>query len=770
MKEKQYQPRQPYARDKAKRPRRSAHSSKLPYWIAKQPLVQKFNKLTRRRKMLLLGWVGASVLVVITLFTTVFFANTLGSKDRIMNRNKTGVTLLDQNNTEFYSFYNAKSSTIIPLDKIAPSARQAAIASEDKDFYKHGGFSVKGIGGAVWQNIRPNGLDNGGSTITQQLVKTALLSEERSFLRKYQELVLSVEIERRYSKDEILEMYLNSVYFGEGAFGIEDAAQTYFGIPAANLSIAQSSVLIGLLPAPSAYSPISGDAQKTLVRQSYVLGRMEEDGFITQAQKAEIKNTPLVYAEIQPDKQLRASHFALMVKQELEEKYGEEKIARSGYQVRTTLNLDTQNKSEAAVAEQVNRLSRSNVGNGSAVVIDPKTGEVRALVGSKDWYNESFGKFNIATTTRQPGSSFKPISYATGIENKDFSAATILHDKPTDFGGGYSPKNYDLKYRGDVTVRQSLANSLNVTTIEAQKMAGVDETVDIANKLGISTVDKKTDYGLSIGLGTAPAKLIDMTNAYATFANGGVYNKPTTIASITNKNKKEIFKHKAASKQVIDKQTAFIISSILSDATARKETFGSSLSLRSGRLAAVKTGTTEDYRDAWTIGYTPSIATGVWIGNNDNSPMSRIAGSSGAAPIWRDIMNGALASSQKEQFEQPAGLTSRSICRATGELAETNDGQGIMTEYFIPGTLPTATCNKPKPVEPTPEPIDTPEPTPSKPETPPNISVPGGGNDNGGGTDTGGGNDNGGGTDTGGGNDNGGGTGGGVGSNGGASN
>ena len=711
MKEQQFQPRQPYVRDKAKRPRRSAQGSRLPYWLAKQPIILKFNKLTRRRKIFLLGWSGASVLVIITLFTTIYFANSLGSKERIMNRNKTGVTLVDQKDREFYSFYNAKSSTIVQLDKIAKPAQQAAIASEDKNFYKHSGFSISGIGGAVWQNIRPGGLNNGGSTITQQLVKTALLSEERSYIRKYQELVLSVEIERRYSKDEILEMYLNSVYFGEGAFGIEDAAQIYFGQSAAGLNVAQSSLLIGLLPAPSSYSPVSGDAKKALQRQSYVLGRMQDDGYITYSQLTEAKNTPLQYAQTQPNKQLQAPHFALMVKNELEEKYGEERIARSGYRVKTTLDLDIQNRAEASVKKQVDKLARSDVSNGSSVVIDPKNGEVRALVGSKDWYNDQFGKFNIAINTRQPGSSFKPITYATGIKNKDFSAATLLHDKPTDFGGGYEPKNYDLRYRGDVTVRRSLANSLNVTAVEAQKMAGVKDTISTAKNLGLTTIDEKKDYGLSLALGTAPAKLIEMTNAYATLANGGQYNKSTTISMITDKNNKQIFTHTAKPSQAIDSESAYIISSILSDNNTRSELFGSSLNLRSGRKAAVKTGTTEDYRDAWTIGYTPSLAAGVWIGNNDNSPMSRVAGSSGAAPIWREIMNDTLSSSAKEEFRQPAGLTSRSICRASGALAETNDGESTITEYFKPGTLPTRSCNKPKAVESTPPPSVVPKPT-----------------------------------------------------------
>lgn len=679
-------------RDRSKRPRKSVHGSRLPYWLARQPLVQKFSRMTRRRKIVLVAWTGGSVLVLLALFTTVYFANTLGSKERIMNRNKTGVTLLDQNDKVFYTFYNAHSNTYIPLNNIAEPVKKAVIASEDKDFYHHAGFSLRGIGNAVWQNLRPGGLNNGGSTITQQLVKTALLSEERSYIRKYQELILSIEIERRYSKDEILEMYLNSVHFGEGTFGIEDASQLYFGKPASQLSTAEASLLVGLLPAPAIYSPISGDANKAKVRQQYVLGRMQEDGYINESDEQAALATPLSYVNKRDEVELGAPHFALMVKEELEKKYGVERIARSGYTVKTTLNLDWQARAESAVANQVNRLSRSGVSNGGAVLIDPKTGGVRALVGSKDWNNEIFGKLNIATATRQPGSSFKPFVYATGIENKDFSAATILHDKATDFGG-YSPKNYDLRYRGDVTVRRSLANSLNVTAVEALQKAGINDTIKMAEKLGLTTLEEDNNYGLSMALGTAPAKLTEMTNAYATFANQGNHNEITTIVTITNKNKQVIHTYKPKNKRAISPQTSYIISSILSDNTARRELFGSSLNLSGGRTAAVKTGTTEDYRDAWTIGYTPSLAAGVWIGNNDNSPMSRVAGSSGAAPIWRTLMQQTLSGTPAEQFSTPSGLSTRSICRHNGALAETN-GSNTMTEYFIPGTLPTARCNE----------------------------------------------------------------------------
>lgn len=722
MAEKRYQPQQPYERDRARRPRRPVHNSRLPRWIAEIPLVRKFSQLSRRRKIVLSLWTGASVLVVLALLTTIVFASTLGSKERIMNRNKTGVTLLDQNNEVFYTFYNAHSNTYVSLDAIADPVKEAVISSEDKDFYNHAGFSPRGIANAVWQNVRPGGLDNGGSTLTQQLVKIALLSEERSYLRKYQELVLSVEIERRYSKDEILEMYLNSVHFGDGTFGIEDAAQHYFGKSATELDLAQSSMLIGLLPAPSIYSPISGDAEKAKQRQVYVLRRMREDGKITKEQEESAKAQELAFVGSTNRQDFKAPHFALFVKDQLEQKYGAEKVARSGYMVKTTLNTDWQAKAEAAVSNQVNRLASSNVSNGSAVMIDPKTGSLLAMVGSKDWNNEAFGKFNVATATnRQPGSSFKPLVYATGIENKNFSAASILQDKATDFGDGFSPKNNDLRYRGDVTVRRALATSLNVPAVAALQQAGIDETVKTAREMGVNTLDEKGDYGLSLALGTAPARLTEMTNAYATFANGGRYNQLTSFTEITDKNKRRIYTYKPENKAAISPQTSYIMSSMLSDSSARSEVFGSSLNLSGRRPAAVKTGTTENYRDAWTIGYTPSLAVGVWIGNNDNSPMSRVAGSSGAAPIWRTIMQQSLQGSQLEEFSQPNGLTVRSICRSNGALAE-NGGDNTMTEYFIPGSLPTTRCNeRPQQVE---QPAIKPE---EETETPPQQNIPSGG-------------------------------------------
>lgn len=669
---------------------------------------------------MLVAWSGASALTLIALITTIYFANSLSSKESIMNRNKTGVVLLDRNGEEFYRLYNARTDRHVPLNKISKHAKEAVIASEDKDFYEHAGFSPRGIAGAIWQNIKPSGSDGGGSTITQQLVASSLLDKRRSYLRKYQELVLSIEIERRYSKDEILEMYLNSVYFGEGAFGIEDAARTYFDKSAEDLTLPEASMLVGLLPAPSLYSPISGDESKAEVRQTYVLGRMTTDGYIDQDQANRADEAKLSYQQPDEDQDFKAPHFALMVKEELEKKYGEEEIARSGFRVTTSLDLKWQELAEKAVADQVEALSFSNVSNGAAVIIDPKTGQIRAVVGSKDWDDEKDGKFNIATATRQPGSSFKPIVYATGIENRNFSAATLWDDQPLDLGG-YSPKNYDLTYRGKVTTRRALSISLNIPAVLALREAGIDATVKQAKDLGITTLDEDADYGLPLALGSAPANLTEMTNVYATFGNGGEKNDQTALTSIKDKNDKTIYEDSPENEEAISPQTAYIVSSMLSDATARSEVFGGSLNLFDGRPAAVKTGTTENYRDAWTIGYTPSLAVGVWIGNNDNSEMSTVAGSSGSGPIWRTIMSEILAGSSVEQFPIPDGLTSRSICRNNGALAQRSGGN-TLTEYFLPGTLPTTRCND-QPVQQRPEtPVrqeeDTDEPEEEEEELP----------------------------------------------------
>lgn len=691
-----------------------------------------FFKLSKPKQIALLVSIVVLVLVVIAIITTAVFASTLSSKDSIMNKNKTGVTLLDRNDQVFYEFYNAHSDTYVTLDQISDNAKNALIAAEDKDFYKHGGFSIPGVISAVFKNIVSFGGAGGGSTLTQQLVKNALLTQDRNIFRKYQEFVLAIEIERRYSKDEILEMYLNSTYFGEGAFGIENAAKTYFNKSAKDLSAAEASMLIGVLPAPSAYSPISGNAEYAKQRQEYVLGRMQDDGYLTVADADAAFAQELTYSATADNTNDKAPHFALMVRDELINKYGEQEISHSGYKVKTTINLDWQAKAEGIVAAQVDKLASSNVSNGSLVAIDPKTGEILALVGSKDWNNEDYGKLNVATVTRQPGSSFKPIVYATGIEQRDITAATIFDDKRTDFGG-YIPQNYSGTFYGNVTTRFALANSLNIPAVLAMQKTGVQEVMDQAKKLGITTLtDSAENYGLPLALGSGQANLIELTNAYAAFANKGKLSTVQTILSIRDKSDKLIYASEVKSTSAISEQTAYIMSSILSDNNARAATFGNSLTLSGGRPAAVKTGTTENYRDAWTVGYTPSLAVGVWIGNNDNSAMSSVAGSSGSGPIWKQFMQQALLGTDFEEFEQPSGVVALQICRGTEDVSKTS-GDNTFTEYFRATGIPTGQCNSTTTVEDKVK-TETTAPATTNDTTKPNNTGTGAGNNTGTGT------------------------------------
>lgn len=624
----------------------------------------------------------------IPIFTYFYFAKDLTTKERIMNKNDTGIMLLDRNERPFFTFYQAKNRTIVPLSRITKNVQDAVIASEDSEFYSHQGFSIRGIVRSVFINVTQRKIASGGSTITQQLVKNALLTSQRSILRKYQEIVLAQEIERRYSKKEILEMYFNSVYFGEGAFGIEQAAQTYFGKHAEDLDIAEASFLVGLLPSPSEFDPFTGGYTKAKMQQRKVLQKMFERGYITRAQKVQAEDKELSFSASKELVNTIGPHFAVMVRDELIKKYGEEKIIRSGFKVKTTLDLDWQTYAEKVVADQVALLAPNKVTNGAATVIDPQTGQVKVLVGSKDWHNDAFGKLNIATTTRQPGSSFKPIVYAAAFEKGLITPATILRDEQTTFAGNYRPLDYDRKFRGSVTVRRSLANSLNIPSVAILERLGVSNAILAAQQFGITTIENDLSlYGLSLVLGTGEVKLLELTNAYATFANKGKKNDITTVLEIKDKTNKIIYRHHPNSQQVISEATAFLISSILSDSAARAEVFGNTLN--TSLPAAVKTGTTENYKDAWTIGYTPSLAVGVWVGNNDGAPMDNVAGSLGAAPIWRELIETFSKGITVESFTPPVGVTQMSICIPSGEKDRV---PFAMVEYFVEGTQPQAPC------------------------------------------------------------------------------
>lgn len=679
-----------------------------------------WRKLSWKKRILVIGGPILAFLIILPLATYWYFAKDIADQDRLMNRNNTGIVLYaNDGKTEIYSSGRAEHHDLLTLDKIAPSLKNALIASEDKDFYKHSGFSIFSTLRAVYGYVVNGGGSFGGSTITQQLAKITVLSSNRSWLRQYQAFSIAVAIENTYSKDQILEMYLNSVYFGENAFGIEDAAKTYFGTTPDKLTLAQSAMLVGVLPAPSAYSPISGDANYAKERQTTVLSRMVANGYISEAEKQSALAEKLTYQPAQsPINDSIAPHYAEMVLDELYAKYGEETVTRSGYQVTTTLDANVQSQLQTAINGNMPTIERNGGSNAAAVAIDPASGEVRGLIGSYKWTNEKFGKVNVATSLRQPGSSFKPIYYAQALADGTITPATILKDVKTDFGGGYIPLDADKKFRGDVTVRNALDWSLNIPAVEVMQKVGVSKAVATAQKMGLTSIDdKKNNYGLSLALGAAEVTPLQMTNAYAAFANGGKQYDTSIIKTINNKYGEKIFETKKGdAKQVVTPQGAFLLSNILSDNAARASIFGSSLNVydaktRAVKTVAVKTGTTNDSRDAWTMGYTPQMAIGVWVGNNDNTAMLN-GGSIMAGPIFTKAM-GAIMAGIDTKFPSVDGVVQKNVCLSNHGIADQAVKGSTYTEWFLTTALPSASCSaKPTPTPtPTPTPSDEPDAT-----------------------------------------------------------
>lgn len=673
-----------------------------------------WRKLSWKKRILVVSAPILAFLIILPLATYWYFSKDIADQDRLMNRNNTGVVLYaNDGKTEVYSNGRAEHHTLYPLDKMSKPLKEALIASEDKDFYKHSGFSVFSTLRAVYGYVANGGGSFGGSTITQQLAKITVLSSNRSWLRQYQAFSVAVAIENTYTKDQILEMYLNSVYFGENAFGVEDAAKAYFGTTPDKLTLAQSAMLVGVLPAPSVYSPVTGNAEYAKERQTTVLSRMVTNGYITNSEKQAALTEELAYQPARsPFTDSIAPHYAEMVLDELYAKYGEETVTRSGYQVTTTLDANVQNNLQSAISANMPTITRNGGSNAAAVAIDPTNGEVRGLIGSYDWKNEQFGKVNVATSLRQPGSSFKPIYYAQALADGVVTPATILKDERTDFGGGYVPQNADRRFRGDVTVRNALSWSLNIPAIEVMQKIGVKKTVELSQKLGLKAIDdKKNDYGLSLALGAAEVTPLQMTNVYAAFANGGVQYDTSIIKAINSKYGEKIFETKKTDgKQVVSPQGAFLLSNILSDNAARASVFGSSLNVydaktRAIKTVAVKTGTTNDSRDAWTMGYTPQLAVGVWVGNNDNSQMAN-GGSIMAGPIFTKAM-GSILAGVDTKFTSVDGVVQRNVCLSNHGIANEAVKGSTYSEWFLATALPKATCS----VQNTPSPTPTPTPT-----------------------------------------------------------
>ena len=572
---------------------------------------------------------------------------------------KTGKILL-------YEIHGEQKRTIIPLDEVPPYVKEATIVAEDDDFYNHFGIDLAGIARAVLTNLKRQTVLQGGSTITQQLIKNMYLSPERTLARKVKEVILAVELELKYSKEEILAFYLNAVPYGSNAYGIEAAAQTFFNKHAPDLTLAESALLASLPKAPTYYSPFGNNPDKLEARHAYVLDRMYELGYITDEELASAYAEKISYSP-SGNTGIKAPHFVMYVREHLQKEYGEEYLKNAGLSVVTTLDWDLQQAAEEIVREWGDKNEkRFGAQNAALIALDPSSGHILAMVGSRDYFDvENDGNVNVTNRLRQPGSSFKPFGYAAAFE-KGYTPDTLIFDVETNFGvqgtKEYIPKNYDEKFRGPITFKEALAQSINVPAVKVLYLAGIRDTIQLAKNLGITSLTDPTRYGLSLVLGGGEVTLLEETSAYGVFAQEGIRNAHTPILSIVSNTGEILEEFTPSPNEVLDPQIARLITSILASNDLRAPVFGERNYLSLGSIpSAAKTGTTQEYRDAWTVGYTPDIAVGVWVGNNDNTQMHDAAGSKAAAPIWYNFMKKAyeITGWDPRPFTPPASVTTQ---------------------------------------------------------------------------------------------------------------
>lgn len=594
--------------------------------------------------------------------------------------------IFDRNGILLAEIYTQQNRTLIHLSDVPLDLQHATLAIEDKNFYKHPGFDLLAIVRAAQQIIFHNTIQ-GGSTITQQLIKSSMLTPEQSISRKAKELVLAFWTERVYSKDQILEMYFNQVPYGGTAWGIQAASETYFNKPVNELTLAESAFLAGLTAAPTTYSPYGENPTVWKKRQNEVLARMVELHYITKKQADKASRETLHFRSQLGS--LHAPHFVEYVKAQLVNKYGLAAVEKGGLQVRTSLDLTIQEMAEKIVASEVDKAQALHFTNGAAVVTDPHSGDILAMVGSHDFFDPNGGNYNVTTSLRQPGSSIKVVTYATALQ-QGMTAATQLDDSPVAYplsdGQIYSPVNYDGKFHGRVSMRTALANSLNIPAVKTLDAVGFDKMIALGTQMGITSFTNPRDYGLSITLGAAEVTMLDMARVNGTLANNGKLVPLNPILKVTN-GKGTLLEEKNPStssgqgKQVLDPGIVFILSDILADNNARAMEFGSNSPLLiPNHVVSVKTGTTDSKRDNWTNGYTNNYVVIVWVGNNDNTPMSPTlaSGITGAAPIWHAIMLELLKNHPESKPEQPHNVIQK-FC--LGRM-----------EYFISGTENTIAC------------------------------------------------------------------------------
>lgn len=663
-------------------------------------------KLLKIIRFLSFGTLGATILgIFVFIIIFAWITKDLPQPGKVVRREGFSTQVVDREGRQLYDVYGEERRDPISFNQISEYLRQATIATEDKDFYKHAGFDPMTPLRMVYNYVFRRGRVVGGSTLTQQLVKNVLLTSDRTPIRKFKELILSMQIERQFTKDQILEMYLNEVPYGGNAAGVEAASKLYFNKDASQLSLVESAILAGLPQRPSAYSPYSGKKTDDGVdlwkwRALGVLRRMREDGYISEElEKNAIAEMDSVIFQ-QQSTSIKAPHFVFYVKDQLEEMFGPEIVENGGLKVYTTLDLQMQNVAQDIVKEEIEKVKDFHITNGSALVMDPQTGEILTMIGSKDYFaTDTDGKFNVAVNgLRQPGSSIKPVTYLAAIK-KGYSPATMLIDVQTTFQANdkmkpYEPKNYDGKYRGPVSLRNSLGSSLNTTAVKTLANVGVPNMLQLAYDMGFPTLEPTEknlqNFGLAVTLGGGEVHLIDTVSAYSAFANGGTKVEPVSILKVEDHEGKVLYEYKPVTgKRVMTSGEAFLINDILSDNSARLLAFGANSLLNTGKPIAVKTGTTNDQKDNWTIGWSKNTMVGVWVGNNDNTAMTKVAsGVTGASPIWRRIMNLSLEEGREAPaWEVPDDIEQVEVDQVSGYPM--HDGYPTKKDYVIKGTLPS---------------------------------------------------------------------------------
>lgn len=617
-------------------------------------------------------------------WTLYSLTNNLPNPERITDRSIAQSTkIFDRTGTVLlYEIHGEEKRTIVPFDDIPETIKHATLVAEDIHFYQHSGLDFRGILRAILVNLARNSITQGGSTITQQLVKNSILTSERTYTRKIKEAILSVLIEKKYSKDEILELYLNQIPYGSNTYGVAAAAETYFNKHINELTLGEAALIASLPKAPTYYSPYGTHKEELMKRREWILDRMAQNSFITAIQADEAKKIKLSFNL--PTKSIRAPHFVMYVREYLNEKYGEQFVEVGGLRVITTLDWKLQEESEKIIVEGAKRNEQLvSAKNASLVSIDPKTGDILAMVGSRDYFDiKNDGNVNVALRPRQPGSAFKPFVYASAFK-KGYTPETLLFDVFTEFNvhcnpdgtpgpfikdpkDCYHPKNYDDIFRGPVDLRHAIAQSLNIPSVKLLYLTGINDVIQTAKDMGISTLTDPKRYGLSLVLGGAEVNLLEMTSAFGVFAQDGILHPKTAILRIENTKGIIIEEKRDSSVPVLDTEVARIINDLLSDNDARVPMFNPRSSLYfADRKVAAKTGTTQDYHDAWTIGYTPQIVTGVWVGNNDNTPMNQKGLSvMVAAPIWHSAIEAAMVNFPPEDFTSPEKrITEKPILR-----------------------------------------------------------------------------------------------------------